>query len=376
MIIGIDYQPAVSQRAGIGRYTKVLARHLPDYLGDGDLLRLFYFDFTRKAEAPAPSPRLEPRPWRLLPGAVVSQLWKRNLPPRFDSLAGKADLYHFCNFTIPPISPSAKTIVSIHDMSFMRHPECAEAKNLEYMKARIGATVRRADAIVTISRFSAREIVHFFPEAEGKVFPIHLGVDQELASPGRDAIVETRRRLGLERPYVLTVGTIEPRKNLPFLVDVFDRIRADADLVVAGRPGWKFEPILAKFKEAKKADRIHFLPSVGDGDLAALYAGAELYATASIYEGFGFTPLEAMLCGTPVLSSSAGSLEEVLEDSAFLLRKFDLGNWAMAMDMLLSDRRMRGDFRRRGFARARKFRWEETARQTAELYRKVAGGMK
>lgn len=375
MLVNIDYQPAVSQRAGIGRYTRLLARHLPAFLGEDDRLRLFYFDFTRHAEAPEPSERVVPKPWRLLPGAVVQQFWKRGLPPRFDLLAGRADVHHFCNFVIPPVSPSAKTVVSIHDMSFMRHPECAEAKNLAYLKARLGATVARADAIVTISRFSAREIVHFFPEAKDKVFTVYPGVDQSLSSPGRDKIIETRKRFGLERPYILTVGTVEPRKNIPFLVDAFDRMRnRDCDLVVAGRPGWGCVEILEKMKSAARAKDIRHLPEVSDGDLAALYAGAELYATASLYEGFGFTPLEAMLCGTPVISSCGGSLEEVVSDAAFTLRQFNLDNWSRSLDGLLSDKRMLGDLRRRGFARARKFRWEETARQTADIYRRVAAG--
>lgn len=375
MLVNIDYQPAVSQRAGIGRYTRLLAHHLPDCLGEGDRLRLFYFDFTRRAEAPERSERVMPRPWRLLPGAAVQQLWKRGLPPRFDMLAGRADVHHFCNFIIPPISPSAKTVVSIHDMSFMRHPECAEAKNLAYLKARLGPTIARADAIITISKFSAREIVHFFPDAKDKVFTVYPGVDQSLASPGRDKIIETRKRYGLSRPYILTVGTIEPRKNIPFLVDAFDRMRnKDCDLVVAGRPGWGCEEILAKMKSAARAADIRHLSEVGDGDLAALYAGADLYATTSLYEGFGFTPLEAMLCGTPVISSCGGSLEEVVSDAAFTLRQFSVDNWSRSLDGLLSDKRMLGDLRRRGFARARKFRWEETARQTAEIYRRLAAG--
>lgn len=375
MLVNIDYQPAVAQRAGIGRYVRLLARHLPAFLAPDDRLRLFYFDFTRRAEAPESAPNATARPWRLLPGAAVQQLWKRGLPPRFDLIAGRADVHHFCNFVIPPISESAKTVVTICDMSFMRHPECAEARNLAYLKARIGATIERADAIITISRFSAREIVEFFPAARGKVFPIHLGVDQTLASPGRDRIVETRKRLGLERPYILTVGTIEPRKNLEFLVDAFDGMKnQDVELVVVGRPGWSYEPILEKFRTAKKAARIRHLATIGDGDLAALYAGAELYATPSLYEGFGFTPLEAMLCGTPVISSAGGSLSEVLGDSAFIIRQFDLDAWSRSLDGLLGDKRVRGDLRRLGFARARKFRWEETARQTAEIYRMAAAG--
>ena len=373
MQVAIDYQPAVAQRAGIGRYTRLLARHLPDCLDAGDSLRLFYFDFMRKGEPPD-VPAAQARPWRLLPGAIVQQLWKRGLPPRFDCLAGRADLYHFCNFIIPPISPRAQTVVTIYDMSFMRLPECAEAKNLAYMTARIGKTVERADAILTISSFAADEIQEFFPAARGKVFPVYPGVDQSLAAPPQTRIDEVLRKYGLARPYILSVGTVEPRKNYAFLAKAFGLLRRDVDLVVAGRPGWRYGPTLEAFAASPKASSIHLLTSVGDGDLAALYAGADLFATASLYEGFGFPPLEAMLCGTPVVSSPGGSLAEVLGDAATVVPAFDEGLWAEALDRGLSDTALRAALRERGFRRAARFKWAETARETAEIYRKTAGG--
>ncbi len=373
MQVAIDYQPAVAQRAGIGRYTRLLAHHLPACLDAGDSLRLFYFDFFRKGEPPD-VPAASVRPWRLLPGAIVQQLWKRGLPPRFDRLAGKADLYHFCNFIIPPISPCARTVVTIYDMSFMRHPECAEAKNLAYMSARIGGTVARADAILTISAFSAAEIESFFPAARGKVFSVYPGVDQSLAAPPPARVAEVRRKYGLKRPYILSVGTVEPRKNYGFLADAFGLLRHDVDLVVAGRPGWRYGPTLERFAASPKAKSIRLLTSVGDGDLAALYAGAELFAISSLYEGFGFPPLEAMLCGTPVVSSPGGSLAEVLGDAAEVVPEFDAALWAETLDRALSDSGLRATLRERGFRRAARYRWEETARETAEIYRRTAGG--
>ena len=127
MDICLDYQPAVAQRAGIGRYTRQLARGLARLRGAGDRLRLFYLDFARRA-APPDVPGAVAFPWRRLPGALVQQLWKRAGRPSFDRLAGPADLYHFPNFIIPPLR-RGRAVVSIHDMSFLRLPECAEARN-------------------------------------------------------------------------------------------------------------------------------------------------------------------------------------------------------------------------------------------------------
>ena len=374
MILCLDYQPAVAQRAGIGRYTRLLARHLAPLFGEGDTLRLFYLDFSHKGEPPD-APGAEARPWRLLPGAVLQQLWKRGLPPAFDRLAGKADLYHFTNFVIPPLSRRAKAVVSIFDMSFERLPQCAEARNLAYLRARIGKTIERADAIITISQFSADETVELHPAAKGKTHAIPLGLDPTLAAPPPETVAEVRRRLGVERPYILSVGTLEPRKNYAFLVDAFERLgRDDVDLVIAGMPGWQCEPILDRFANSPRRSQIHYLRFVRDGDLAALYAGAELFALASLYEGFGFPPLEAMQCGAPVVSSAGGSLPEVLGDAAVIVPDFDADCWAAELGAMLDAPSRRRDYAARGIACARRYRWEETAARTLDVYRNVLRG--
>ena len=374
MDICLDYQPAVAQRAGIGRYTRLLARYLPELLGKDDRLSLFYLDFSRKGDPPD-APGAIDHPWRLLPGTLLQQLWKRGLPPHFDTLAGKADLYHFTNFVIPPLSSKAKAVSTIFDMSFARLPQCAEAKNLAYLEARIGKTVKRADAIITISDFSAEEIATFHPAAKGKTFSIPLGLDQTLTAPPTEKVSEVRKRLGLEKPYILSVGTLEPRKNYTFLVDAFEALgRDDIDLVIAGMPGWRCEPILDKLEHSSRASQIHYLKFVQDSDLAALYAGAELFAITSLYEGFGFPPLEAMQCGTPVVSSAGGSLPEVLGEAADIVRSYDAGEWASALAKMLDDTERREAYIDRGRAQARLYRWEETARKTLEVYRAVMEG--
>ncbi len=373
MLISLDYQPAVQQRAGIGRYTRLLGQYLPQFMDKGDKLRLFYFDFKRKADKPV-APGAEIKVCRLAPGRLFEQLWKRRLPPDYDLLAGKADLYHFPNFIIPPISDKAKTVVTICDMSFMRHPECAEARNLAYVTKRIASTIDRADSIITISEFSKAEIEHYFPASKGKVTSIYLGLDQGLLAPQRPVAQETLTRLGLTKPYLLAVGTIEPRKNYPFLIDAFDALNADVDLVIAGNPGWKYEPILERIRTSSKASRIHLLNYVCDKDLAALYAGAELFVITSLYEGFGFPPLEAMQCSLPVVSSVGGSLQEVLGDAAEIVEGFNAGEWAAAIEKNLADSDLRAKRVALGLETAKRYRWEETAKETASLYKKILGG--
>ena len=369
----MDYQPAVTQRAGIGRYTRVLAGELPPLLSPEDSLRLFYLDFRRRARVDLPG--AEAVPWRLLPGAVLQRLWRTVGTPPFDLLSGSADVFHFTNFLLPPLR-RGRSVVTVFDMSFERFPQFAEEKNLRNLRRGIRRTAERADAIVTISDFSAAEIEALLPAARGKLHAIPLGISPDFHRAPPEAVAALRRTLGLERPYLLAVGTIEPRKNLAFLVDAFERLAADPamrdlDLVVSGMPGWKCDPIFGRFRTSPLADRIRYVRYVPDGSLAALYSGAEALVVASHYEGFGFPPLEAMACGTPVVSSAGGSLPEVLGDAATIVRGFDAGEWASALAAIVSDTDLRARRIAAGVPQAARYRWERTARETLAVYRSL-----
>ncbi|MFH1970114.1 MAG: glycosyltransferase family 1 protein [Verrucomicrobiota bacterium] len=366
----LDIQPAVAQRAGVGRYTRALVEHLGASRG-ADRLRLFYFDFRRHGLAFA-TPGLDQQAIRWCPGRLVQKSWKTMQWPPFDWLAGRADVYHFPNFIIPPLN-SGRTVVTVHDVSFLRYPAMAEAKNLAYLKARIADTVRRADAVITDSRFSAGEIIELLRADPAKVFSIPLGAADHVRPPDPEAVVRLRRERGLTRPYLLTVGTLEPRKNTAFLASVFEAMTAfDGDLVIAGMRGWKYEPILERLRASPRARAIRYLEYVGDNELPALYAGAELFLFPSLYEGFGFPPLEAMLCGVPVLASTAGSLPEVLGNGARLIAEFDAERWAGEALRLLADITVRHKMIEKGRDWAQRYTWRETARQTWAIYRKVA----
>lgn len=386
MNVCLDIQPAVAQRAGVGRYTRALVEHLGEACGT-DQLRLFYFDFRRRGLAFA-TPGLDRQAIRWCPGRLVQKSWKTLHWPPFDWLAGRADVYHFPNFIIPPLTArpqsvsrriatagvAGRTVVTVHDVSFLRYPAMAEIKNLAYLKARIADTVRRADAIITDSRFSAGEIIALLRADPAKVFSIPLGAADHVRPPDPEAAARLRRERGLTRPYLLTVGTLEPRKNTAFLASVFEAMTAfDGDLVIAGMRGWKYGPILERLRASPRARAIRYLEYVGDEELPALYAGAELFLFPSLYEGFGLPPLEAMLCGAPVLASTAGSLPEVLGDGARLLSEFNAERWAGEALRLLADNTVRREMIAKGRVWAQRYTWRETARQTWAIYRKVAG---
>ena len=310
---------------------------------------------------------------RWCPGRAVQKAWKTIGFPPFDWFAGEADLYHFPNFVRPPLT-RGRSVVTIHDVSFLRHPETTEAGNLRFLRAQIHKTARRADAVITDSDFSKSEIEDLLGLPSERVFAVHLGLDQHRRETGPEDIAALRSKYSLDRPYLLSVGTLEPRKNYAFLVDVFERLESfEGDLVIAGMRGWKYEPLLERVRSSPLAARIRLLEYVEDADLAPLYAGAELFMIASLYEGFGFTPLEAMSYGTPVVSSTGGSLPEVLGDAALLVEGFESGEWVAETERLLADGDRRSELAEAGRIQAGKYRWERTAAKTLEVYEKIGG---
>ncbi len=369
MQVCLESQAAVTQRAGVGRYVRRLAEGLGATAGDRTL-RLAYFDFKRRGD-PFPVPGADWRPIRLLPGRAARGLWKTVGWPPFDRLSGPADCFHFPNFILPPLR-RGRTVVTIHDVSFRRHPACAEPANLAFLEARIADTVRRADAIITDSQFSAGDIVELLGAPPDRVHAIHLGIEPEFRAAPPAAVEALRRRLGLDRPYLLAVGTIEPRKNLPLLAEAFERLDDfDGDLVLAGMPGWRTDGIFERLRASPRAARIRHVQYVPDADLPALYTGAACLAQPSLYEGFGFPPLEAMACGTPVVASTGGSLPEVLGDAAELVERFTPEAWTDRLRLVLTDTARRERLAARGRAQAARYRWEETARRTWQVYEEV-----
>jgi glycosyltransferase involved in cell wall biosynthesis len=369
MKISIDIQPAVSQKAGIGRYASELVAHLPKR--DDLDFELFYFDFKGKGRPPK-APNCTFRRYTALPGMLFQQAWKRIGWPRFDSLARDADLYHFTNFIIPPLSANKRAVTSIHDISFILHPEFAEKKNLDYLSKRIRATCERADAVITISKQSARDLNERLGVPQEKIHPIYLGISPLFTPSQPDEIKETRRNLALEKPFILMVGTFEPRKNVPFAVDIFERMESfDGDLVIVGQKGWKNESIFQRIKASPCASRIKTFTALPDKHLVALYSAAEFFLMTSLYEGFGFPPLEAMSCGTPVLTSAGGSLSEVCGEAAEVIDSADPELWLDKAQSLLHDSELRNDLIEKGLSHVKKYTWQNTAEGHVATYMKV-----
>lgn len=371
MKVCIDIQSAITQCAGIGRYTRLLVQNLALEADSDDSLLLFYFDFKRRAVS-FQIPRATHKTVRWCPGRLARFAWKSIGWPGFDAFAGKADVYHFPNFVLPPLN-RGKSAVTIHDVSFLRFPEFTEDRNLRYLRSRIRDTVARADAIITGSDFSAREIEELFNVAPTRIFYVYHGISEDLAAPNPAETTAVLKAMGIDRPYILSVGTIEPRKNIPFLIEVFEKLTDfDGCLVIAGALGWKYEPILERMRTSPRSADIRYVNFVNDIQLPALYAGAQAFVFPSLYEGFGFPPLEAMACGAPVISSTKGSLAEVLGAGAALVDAFDSDQWAHEVKKTITDTERRTGLIAEGRRRAAAYTWAETARKTWTIYKELA----
>jgi len=371
MRVCLQIQAAIDQRAGVGRYVHTLVPELAATRGE-DTLAGFYFDF-RKNGSPFPAGMLEEHACRILPGALVQQCWKRLGVPAYTKFAPPADVHHFPNFIIPPLPRGPKAAVNIHDCCFLKCPETMEPKNRSYLRSRMKETVKRADHILTISETMRGELLEAFDLPEDRVTATLLGAPPAMADVPEGGEAERLRTLGIDGPFLLHVGTLEPRKNHAFLIQVIEHLTwFDGRLVLCGMKGWQVEPILQAIADSPCADRILHLDYVSDEDLVALYRRAEALVFPSLYEGFGLPPVEAMRQGCPVICSDGGSLPEVVGSAGIVLPTDDPERWANEIENLLGSPDARAKLLNAGHARAASFSWRRCAEETWEVYRRLA----
>jgi glycosyltransferase involved in cell wall biosynthesis len=295
------------------------------------------------------------------------------LPLDMLSRAPWADLLHSLDHVAPAWGPW-RSVVTLHDLAFLLYPATHTAASRAYYAA-TGESVRHAERVIAVSQRTASDAVRLLG-----VDPSRMRVVHEAAAPGfsprpKEALASLATRLAFDpaRPYALFVGTLEPRKNIPLLLEAFALVRRelDAQLLIVGARGWLDEPIFAAHARLELGDSARFLGSLGEEDLAVLYSHAGVFVLPSLYEGFGLPVLEAMACGAPVVCSDAGPLPEVAGDAAVLLKPEDPAAWASAMLDVLVDGPLAAELRERGFNRTHTFSWEKTARATREAYREA-----
>jgi glycosyltransferase involved in cell wall biosynthesis len=312
-----------------------------------------------------PGVRASTRPF---PARVVRECWQRGLArPRAEDWTGPVDVVHATNFVAPPAR--APVVVTVHDVTFLRFPELCTPDTLRYPRL-LRHAIARGAVVHTPSEFVAAEVREMLDAPDDRVVAIHSGI------PGvADGDAARGRGLAGHDRYVLALGTIEPRKNLTTLVRAFDCV-AETDpelgLVLAGPPGWDAARVQSTVDASTARARILSTGFVDDRDRADLLAGASVFAYPSVYEGFGFPPLEAMQCGVPVVAGDAGALPEVLGDAAILIPPTDVDALADAIGTLADpDDATRAEFVTRGRDRVGRYDWDTTAARMVELYRSL-----
>ncbi len=369
MRIGIDYTPAITLGAGIGRYTRGLVQALADLDHDNEYV-LFA---ASKAQSPKPKAQFANFHYRSVPISprLMAILWHRlRIPLPVEAFIGPVDVFHSPDFVLPPQRRGAR-ILTVHDLSFMRYPEGATPNLRRYLNAVVPRSVKRADLVLADSESTKRDLAELLSVPPEKVRVVYAGVEPRFRPIFDDDLLRrVARRYDLDPPFILTVGTLEPRKNLQRLFAAYallrQRMRFAPRLVVVGATGWLTGGIFAALEESGIQEHVHFPGYVADEDLPAVYNLACLFVFPSLYEGFGIPPLEALACGVPVACSHASSLPEVVG-----FDPTDVEAITGAMLRILTEDELRADLIERGCQQAERFTWTAAARELLRAYQEV-----
>ena len=382
-------------RSGTGRCVAELARRLPGLADDVEVAVLWPRHVPLAPDAEDACVLVDSR-------SPLQRLWHDQFGVRALRRRMEAGVVHF-PANVGPLLAMDGAVLTVHDLSFLRGPQWYRPDRAAYYRYAVRRSARLAARVIVDSQATAADVVELLGVPEDRIDVVPLGVGDEfrcgchaqapsLGVRGQDgpghAQTEfgrgtqprlqtgVRERYRLPERFFLFVGTLEPRKNLVRLIDAFTRIApgCEHDLVLAGRDGWKVAPIRAAAAASPQARRIHFPGFVADEDLPAVLSAAHALVWPSLYEGFGLPPLEAMACGTPVVTSNTSSLPEVVGDAALQVDPYDVDALADAMRAVATDAALRNDLADKGAHRAAQFTWDRTAQLTLDTYRVAARG--
>lgn len=368
MKIGIDATPLPRQPFGAGKYIIELVRHLAQQAGGHRLVVFATTHGRRQIGSPATN-NLE---WVTVPDmpSALRLIWEQARLPHLARRHG-LDLLHSLHYT-SPYSLSCPSVVTFHDMTFLLFPELHTRAKRTLFPRLIRLSAERAAALVAVSESTRRDAIRLLGLPPGRVHVTPLGVS-EAFRPIHDAqaLAERRRKYRLPEAFVLFVGLIEPRKNLPLLLRAYARLAARRDippLVLAGRGGWGARQVEQLVKTLGLQEKVHFAGYFPDCDLPFVYNLAQVLVYPSTYEGFGLPPLEAMACGTPVIATDAAALAENIGEAGLLIPPLDEQALEDALQTLIDNPALQKHLAQVGIKQAAEFSWERTARLTLKVY--------
>ncbi len=363
-------------RAGIGRHaiqllsSLLLADSSNEYILHGWSLRL---DTATVASLSGPRVKLSTA---RIPGAVKRLYWNTLRTPPIEAFVGDFDIFHSADPALPP-TRNAKTICTVHDLWYLRLPHLFE-KNVLALDKAVRRAVQTANAIIVPSDQTKLDLIELLKVPAAKIHRVYLPVSDIFTPvPNAQFDQQVRKQFEIPKPYILFVGTLEPRKNIATLIAAFELAlkerTADVDLVIVGKKGWLYEKILAAMKNSRVRERIHYLDYVFDSELASLYRQALMFVYPSQYEGSGFPVLEAMSSGIPIITAGNSSMRELADGVALLVDPESVEGIAEAMSLLLYDEVRRVEMRQRGEMVVRKISSDTAAQIVLGLYDMLAG---
>lgn len=371
MTIYVDVSAAINSRAGLGRYARSLVDGLIQEL---DVPPTLFYNRSSNAQLPAAwqsvprrSVRLGYKPWRLSVwlGQLMRLSYKRLVPD--------ARVFHATEHLLMPLG-DVPTVLTVHDLIFKLFPQHHKRLNYWFLNAAMPLFVRRADAIIAISQATKNDLIRHFGTPDNKITVVHEAAAAHFYVPPNSEVARVRAKYDLPDRFLLSVGTIEPRKNLSRLVESLVQLRTydrRLKLVVVGAKGWLYEEFFERVKALQLEDAVILPGYVPDEDLPAVFRAATVYVMASVYEGAGLPVLEAMACGCPVVSSRESSLPELGADVPHYFNPYDVEHMTNVIGEVLADEQLREQMAEAGPERASRFSWERAARETMAVYQSV-----
>ncbi len=372
MRIGVNVHLLSTTHTGIQHYIRAL---MPDLIAQATAHEVVLFGEPSQLPLPEGShARWVPSRSPLRSGAQ-RVLWEQTVLPRLLK-RHRVEVFFSPAFVLP-LSWRGAGVVTVHDLNFEVSPETIHPVRRAYLRAVTRRSVHRARRVIAISQATAMDVRRLYGVPEQKLSVIPYGLDSFFNSEHARSLKETvRQRYRLPERFLLFVGTLEPRKNLPRLLEAYAAARQGArlpPLVLVGAPGWQHEHILSRACQLGIEQMLMLAGYIPREHLPGVYAAADALLYPSLYEGFGLPPLEAMGCGAPVLVSDTSAMPEVVADAGVLVNPRDVESIAEGIVRLATDEALRHQLVERGLERAKQFRWDESARRTLAVLEDTAG---
>ena len=375
MKIGIDISQIVYQGTGVATYTRSLVEGFSrigtdnQYVLFGSSLRNLKIlrDFTRRFDKKIFKPRFS-----FLPPMFLEFLWNGIHLIPIESFIGEVDIFHSSDWLEPP-TRKAKRVTTIHDLAIFKYPQTFKPRGghdiVANQKRKLFFVKHYGNLVIAVSQTTKQDAIDILKIPEKKIKVIYEAADSDYYPRNQDEIKAVKEKFKIKGEYFLCVGTREPRKNINQAIVAFTQLSKELpnlSLVIAGKYGWGGEDQISKIKDQKLDQKIKILGYTEKEDLTRLYSGTKAFIYPSLYEGFGLPILEAMACGTPVITSNIGSMKEIASGTALLCDPLSVESIAGAM--LKITKEDQNELRQKSLVRAGDFSWDKTALQTLEAY--------